>query len=117
MQARSMNAQEAAKLLSKPYGAWRSLVSALVWGTRGPEFKSRRPDEESPANAGLFRYAFTTRHMPPADNVAKRNAGVAKGSLFDAGTAGAGSAGAGSLAAGGETTPSVPEGAGSQVNP
>jgi hypothetical protein len=25
-------------------GAWRSLVSALVWGTRGPEFKSRRPD-------------------------------------------------------------------------
>ena len=26
------------------YGAWRSLVSALVWGTRGPEFKSRRPD-------------------------------------------------------------------------
>ncbi len=27
-------------------GAWRSLVSALVWGTRGPEFKSRRPDSE-----------------------------------------------------------------------
>src|SRR6187455_2477953 len=26
------------------HGAWRSLVSALVWGTRGPEFKSRRPD-------------------------------------------------------------------------
>jgi hypothetical protein len=25
-------------------GAWRSLVSALVWGTRGPEFESRRPD-------------------------------------------------------------------------
>ena len=30
--------------------AWRSLVSALVWGTRGPEFESRRPDTESPAN-------------------------------------------------------------------
>jgi hypothetical protein len=26
------------------YGAWRSLVSALVWGTRGPRFKSGRPD-------------------------------------------------------------------------
>ena len=26
------------------YGLWRSLVSALVWGTRGPEFKSRQPD-------------------------------------------------------------------------
>jgi len=25
-------------------GAWRSLVSALVWGTRGPRFKSGRPD-------------------------------------------------------------------------
>ena len=28
-------------------GAWRSLVSALVWGTRGPEFESRRPDRVS----------------------------------------------------------------------
>ena len=26
-------------------GAWRSPVSALVWGTRGPEFKSRRSDQ------------------------------------------------------------------------
>ena len=26
------------------YGAWRSLVSAPVWGTGGPEFESRRPD-------------------------------------------------------------------------
>ena len=25
-------------------GAWRSLVSALVWGTRGPRFESGRPD-------------------------------------------------------------------------
>jgi transcriptional regulator with XRE-family HTH domain len=31
------------------HGAWRSLVSALVWGTRGPEFKSRRPDQRKPA--------------------------------------------------------------------
>jgi hypothetical protein len=42
------NPRFAMKLLSKPYGAWRSLVSALVWGTRGPEFKSRRPDHEQP---------------------------------------------------------------------
>ena len=26
------------------YGAWRSLVSALVWGTRGRQFESARPD-------------------------------------------------------------------------
>src|SRR5581483_11809478 len=26
------------------FGAWRSPVSALVWGTRGREFKSRRSD-------------------------------------------------------------------------
>jgi Excalibur calcium-binding domain len=25
-------------------GVWRSLVSALVWGTRGPRFKSGHPD-------------------------------------------------------------------------
>ena len=31
------------------HGAWRSLVSALVWGTRGPEFESRRPDYEEVA--------------------------------------------------------------------
>jgi hypothetical protein len=36
-------------------GAWRSLVSALVWGTRGPEFKSRRPDRRNPLDtAGFF---------------------------------------------------------------
>jgi hypothetical protein len=28
-------------------GAWRSLVSALVWGTRGPRFKSGRPDSKA----------------------------------------------------------------------
>jgi hypothetical protein len=26
------------------HGTWRSLVSALVWGTRGRRFKSGRPD-------------------------------------------------------------------------
>ncbi len=35
-------------------GAWRSLVSALVWGTRGPEFKSRRPDQrKAPPERGF----------------------------------------------------------------
>jgi hypothetical protein len=35
-------------------GLWRSLVSALDWGSRGPGFKSRQPDEESvgPAQKG-----------------------------------------------------------------
>ena len=31
-----------------PVGAWRSPVSALVWGTRGRGFKSRRPDQTHP---------------------------------------------------------------------
>ena len=32
-------------------GTWRSLVSALVWGTRGRRFKSGRPDHsEGPGN-------------------------------------------------------------------
>ena len=30
-------------------GAWRSLVSALVWGTRGRRFESVRPDQPEPA--------------------------------------------------------------------
>ena len=35
-------------------GAWRSLVSALVWGTRGPRFKSGRPDErKAPSKRGF----------------------------------------------------------------
>jgi hypothetical protein len=42
------------RLVSKPYGAWRSLVSALVWGTRGPEFKSRRPDQQKTRSGGFF---------------------------------------------------------------
>jgi hypothetical protein len=33
-------------------GAWRSLVSALVWGTRGRQFESARPDWEAPYCGG-----------------------------------------------------------------
>src|ERR1700744_4374381 len=39
-------------------GAWRSLVSALVWGTRGRGFKSRRSDQyfqQSNSCAAPFR--------------------------------------------------------------
>jgi streptomycin 6-kinase len=32
-------------------GLWRSLVSALVWGTKGPGFKSRQPDYNSAAQS------------------------------------------------------------------
>ncbi len=27
------------------FGLWRSLVSVLDWGSRGPGFKSRQPDQ------------------------------------------------------------------------
>jgi hypothetical protein len=30
---------------NRQFGPWRSLASALAWGARGPEFKSRRPDQ------------------------------------------------------------------------
>src|ERR1044072_5572823 len=30
----------------RPHGLWRSLVSALDWGSRGREFKSPQPDSE-----------------------------------------------------------------------
>ena len=30
---------------NRRFGPWRSLASALAWGARGPEFKSRRPDQ------------------------------------------------------------------------
>ena len=33
---------------------WRSLVSALVWGTRGPRFKSGHPDREKALLRGPF---------------------------------------------------------------
>jgi hypothetical protein len=36
-----------------PLGNRPRQVAGAVWGTRGPEFKSRRPDRE-PANSGLF---------------------------------------------------------------
>src|SRR5580658_7348123 len=32
---------------TREFGLWRSLASALAWGARGPEFKSRQPDQIS----------------------------------------------------------------------
>ena len=40
-----------------PYGLWRSLVSALDWGSRGREFKSPQPDyQKSLYLQGLLRF-------------------------------------------------------------
>ena len=36
--------RDRAPRILRRFGVWRSLVSALVWGTRGPEFESRHPD-------------------------------------------------------------------------
>jgi hypothetical protein len=36
-------------------GLWRSLVSALDWGSRGPGFKSRQPDTLTCMNDGHGR--------------------------------------------------------------
>ena len=36
---------ELAGIITRHNGTWRSLVSALVWGTRGRRFKSGRPDD------------------------------------------------------------------------
>jgi hypothetical protein len=56
-------------LLSNPYGAWRSLVSALVWGTRGPEFKSRRPDQREPRNRRGFLFAASSKPVAVATTI------------------------------------------------
>ena len=49
-------------------GAWRSLVSALVWGTRGPEFKSRRPDvRKAPLRRGFLSASLArSRRVQPS---------------------------------------------------
>ena len=44
-------------------GLWRSLVSALDWGSRGPGFKSRQPDWKT---AGQRRFFSACRRRRPA---------------------------------------------------
>ena len=55
-------------------GAWRSLVSALVWGTRGPEFKSRRPDSHIILQFAVFLRISATK--PSGTALEKRAAGT-----------------------------------------
>ena len=43
------------------HGLWRSLVSALDWGSRGREFKSPQPDKSFPRSHGSGGLT-TTRH-------------------------------------------------------
>ncbi len=75
-------------------GLWRSLVSALVWGTRGRRFKSSQPDQflgggepvingdERPSNSrslgrteepncsgDFFRFDQALREMQGAENI------------------------------------------------
>ncbi len=47
------------KAFTKIVGAWRSLVSAPVWGTGGRWFKSSRPDQLQPGGfrTSAIRYA------------------------------------------------------------
>jgi hypothetical protein len=49
-------------------GAWRSLVSALVWGTRGPRFKSGRPDQRKPRSGGVFCCSDRRRDRPSGNS-------------------------------------------------
>ena len=41
---------------------WFHLITpCLVWGTRGPEFESRRPDLRNARSRGLFVFRETTK--------------------------------------------------------
>ena len=52
--------------LSKGIGPWRSLASALAWGARGPEFKSRRPDQSNlHQTLPIFLVTFTCSRTIP----------------------------------------------------
>jgi hypothetical protein len=59
---------DAAWYRARRYGAWRSLVSAPVWGTGGPEFESRRPDQTKALHVRGFRASeglnLPTRGVP-----------------------------------------------------
>ena len=49
-------------------GLWRSLASALAWGARGPELKSRQPDQieaENPTHAIFSAGSLTILKSKP----------------------------------------------------
>jgi hypothetical protein len=53
------------RLDSNEHGAWRSLVSAPVWGTGGRRFESVRPDQrKSPQSGWVSRYDCSTASLP-----------------------------------------------------
>ena len=61
-------------------GLWRSLVSALDWGSRGPGFKSRQPDSKGqvrghaswPRDGGVWPFPRNPREQPSAEVVSSR---------------------------------------------
>lgn len=59
-----------------PVGAWRSPVSAPVWGTGGPEFESRRSDQIS-AVKSAFVALFTSARRPPMERNGTQSPGTA----------------------------------------
>ena len=53
-------------------GLWRSLVSALVWGTKGPGFKSRQPDRERAVRGGTTPAVMDDGRSEVGDPLTKR---------------------------------------------
>jgi hypothetical protein len=84
----------AAELYTPIVGAWRSPVSALVWGTRGRRFKSSRSDHKNtlisntyaqgPKAAQPSNFASVATLSPPRDRGGAR-AAHAKALLYEAG--------------------------------
>ncbi len=48
---------------SPSHGLWRSLVSALDWGSRGRRFESGQPDGENPCAVRALSFGGGTRHQ------------------------------------------------------
>ena len=55
-----------------PVGAWRSPVSALVWGTRGRGFESRRPDQKIRSRSTRPAVPLHRRPCAPASHAVSR---------------------------------------------
>src|SRR5215208_2489234 len=91
MRAPHASRAQRATLVSMRRGAWRSLVSAPVWGTGGPEFESRRPDLQK---AALLRgFVFSGGSVERfgwcliSVQTSRRSARGRTRSILDAGTA------------------------------
>jgi len=51
VETKSLHVSQFAPLADKP-----RLTAGGVWGTRGPKFKSRRPDEGKPRTSAVLRF-------------------------------------------------------------